>query len=252
MARPRAATYDDQRDRILHQAAELFALQGYGGTSMNEVAQACGVSKAALYHYVRDKSELLALIALTHVERLESLTREVLSEDEPADQRLRRLILRFVDEYAGSRHEHRVLTEDVKFLGPKEQQQVVAAQRRVVQAFADVVREIRPELAEAGLHKALTMLLFGMINWMFTWLRPGGAISHDQVGEMVAALFFGGLQAVQAQPPKFELSSAARTPKAAITPDAVSRPKPSARRVAGQSVASPQQPAARGRKPTVS
>jgi TetR/AcrR family transcriptional regulator len=199
MARPRASTYDEQRDRILRQAAELFALQGYGGTSMNEVAQACGVSKAALYHYVRDKSELLILIALTHVERLEQLTRDVLAKELPAPQRLSQLIMRFVDEYAQSRHEHRVLTEDVKFLDPQEQQRVVAAQRRVVQAFADVVCEIRPELAQAGLHKAVTMLLFGMINWMFTWLRPSGAITHAHMGEMVAALFFGGLQAVAAQ-----------------------------------------------------
>lgn len=197
MARPRAATYDDQRDRILHRAAELFALQGYGGTSMNEVAQACGVSKAALYHYVRDKSELLMLIALTHVGRLEQLTAEVLTQPLPPQERLHQLILRFVDEYAGARHEHRVLTEDVRFLGPAEQAQVVDAQRRVVQAFAGVVREIRPELAEAGLHKALTMLLFGMINWMFTWLRPQGALSHEQLGQLVSSVFFGGLSAVQ-------------------------------------------------------
>ena len=198
MARPRAATYDDQRDRILHQAAELFARQGYGGTSMNEVAQACGVSKAALYHYVRDKSELLTLIALTHVGRLEQLTAEVLSAPAPAEERLRRLILRFVDEYAGARHEHRVLTEDVKFLAPEEQAQVVAAQRRVVSAFSGVVRELRPELADAGLDKAVTMLLFGMINWLFTWLRPGGEITHEQVGTLVSSLFFGGLGAVPA------------------------------------------------------
>jgi AcrR family transcriptional regulator len=252
MARPRAATYDDQRDRILHQAAELFALQGYGGTSMNEVAQACGVSKAALYHYVRDKSELLALIALTHVERLEGLTREVLSEDAPPDQRLRRLILRFVDEYAGSRHEHRVLTEDVKFLGPEEQQQVVAAQRRVVRAFADVVREIRPELAEAGLHKALTMLLFGMINWMFTWLRPSGGISHDQMGDMVAALFFGGLPAIRAQSAPDELCTVSGTPRASVTPEP-ERPREGVGGRSGPaSAASKRQTRVRTRKPAVS
>lgn len=220
MGRPRAATYDEQRERILRQAAELFALQGYGGTSMNEVAQACGVSKAALYHYVRDKSELLMLIALTHVGRLEQLSAEVLDQSLPAPERLRQLILRFVDEYAGSRHEHRVLTEDVKFLEPEEQSRVLAAQRRVVAAFAEVVRELRPELAQAGLHKALTMLLFGMINWMFTWLRPAGALSHEQMGQMVVELFFGGLRAVQAQPAspaKPKRPSSAGTRKAAVS-----------------------------------
>jgi len=210
MARPRAATYDDQRVRILRQAAELFAQQGYGGTSMNEVAQACGVSKAALYHYVRDKSELLALIALTHVGRLEQLTHEVLAQAAPPEERLRRLIHRFVQEYAGARHEHRVLTEDVKFLGPQEQAQVTAAQRRVVAAYAAVVRELRPELSGSGLDKAVTMLLFGMINWLFTWLRPDGTIAHEQVGELVAALFFGGLPAVPSFQPQQQPQSQPR------------------------------------------
>ncbi len=197
MARPRASTYDEQRDRILAQAAGLFARQGYGGTTMNEVARACGVSKAALYHYVRDKSELLLLIAMTHVARLEQLGEEVLGRNLAPRARLRELIRRFVAEYAGSRNEHRVLTEDVKFLLPAEQRKVVAAQRRVVAAFAQAVRELRPELSRAGADKAVTMLLFGMINWMFTWLRPDGRISQEQVGEMVADLFFGGLKAVK-------------------------------------------------------
>ena len=55
MARGRALSYDSQREHILAQAAALFARRGYSGTSMNQVAQACGVSKPALYHYVRDK-----------------------------------------------------------------------------------------------------------------------------------------------------------------------------------------------------
>jgi hypothetical protein len=47
------------------------------------------------------------------------------------------------------------------------------------------------------LHKPLTMLLFGMINWMFTWLKPDGPISHADMAPVVADLFFGGLQAVR-------------------------------------------------------
>jgi hypothetical protein len=40
------------------------------------------------------------------------------------------------------------------------------------------------------------MLLFGMINWMFTWLKPGRELDHDAIGAMVAELFFGGVRAV--------------------------------------------------------
>ena len=52
----------------------------------------------------------------------------------------------------------------------------------------------------AELDKPLTMLLFGMINWMFTWLKPGGSLSHDDMAPIVADLFLGGLGAVRAPP----------------------------------------------------
>jgi len=36
-----------------------------------------------------------------------------------------------------------------------------------------------------------------MINWMFTWLRPDGSLSHEQRAPLGADLFFGGLGAVR-------------------------------------------------------
>ena len=199
MARGRAPGYDAQRETILSQAAELFARQGFVGTSMNEVATACGMSKPALYHYVRDKSQLLFEIATTHVARLHDLVAEVDSATPAADpqQRVRSLIERFVLEYAGARHAHRVLTEDVKFLEPADQARVLELQRQVVTAFAEAVAAARPELVPAHLHKPLAMLLFGMMNWMFTWLQPDGTLSHADMAPVVADLFLGGLGAVK-------------------------------------------------------
>ncbi len=203
MARGRAPGYDAQRETILSQAAELFARQGFVGTSMNEVATACGMSKPALYHYVRDKSQLLFEIATTHVARLHALIDEVAQGDAvhppPADAtaHVRRLIERFVLEYAGARHAHRVLTEDVKFLEPADQARVLALQRQVVSSFANAIAQVRPELVAADLHKPLAMLLFGMMNWMFTWLQPDGKLSHADMAPVVADLFLGGLSAVK-------------------------------------------------------
>ena len=199
MARGRAPGYDAQRETILSQAAELFARQGFVGTSMNEVATACGMSKPALYHYVRDKSQLLFEIATTHVARLHDLVAEVDSATPAADpqQRVRSLIERFVLEYAGARHAHRVLTEDVKFLEPADQARVLELQRQVVTAFAEAVAAARPELVPSHLHKPLAMLLFGMMNWLFTWLQPDGTLSHADMAPVVADLFLGGLGAVK-------------------------------------------------------
>jgi AcrR family transcriptional regulator len=197
MPRGRAQGYELQRETILARAAALFAKNGYSATSMNEVAEACGVSKPSLYHYVSDKHQLLAEIAEAHVARLLALVAEVDAAALDSEPRLRRLIEAFLAAYAGSQSEHRVLTEDVRFLKPAERKRVLGSQRRVVAAFADAIVAARPALRGARLDKPLAMLLFGMMNWMFTWLQPKGELSHADLAPVVADLFFGGIGAVR-------------------------------------------------------
>src|SRR5438105_7868402 len=200
MARGRSPGYDDQRDMILQRAAHLFAHRGYPSTSMNQVAEACGVSKATLYHYYRDKYSLLVSIAEGHVTRLQELVDDMQRQGLAPEPRLRELIRRIVVEYAGAQHAHRVLTEDVRFLDDDDRRRVLDKERTVVAGFAKVVAELRPDLRPAALAKPLTMLLFGMINWMFTWMRADGALDHEEMAPVVADLFLGGLPAVKRPP----------------------------------------------------
>ena len=205
MARGRAAGYDDQREQILQQAAALFASQGYAATSMNAVAQACGLSKPTIYHYFRDKYALLLEICDAHLTRLLALEREVKGVGYlNAEQRLRDLILHFVQEYSQATHAHRVLTESLRYLEGEDKQQVLDKERALVAGFSEMLIEIRPDLKKAGLSKALTMLLFGMMNWMFTWLRSGGALDHEDMAPIVADLFLGGIGAVKTPISKIE------------------------------------------------
>jgi AcrR family transcriptional regulator len=229
MPRGRARGYDLQRGTILARAAELFARQGYTATTMNEVAEACGVSKPSLYHYVRDKHQLLAEIAAGHVVRLLALVEEVGAESHAPEARLRALITAFLAVYADSQNEHRVLTEDVRFLAPAERRRVLGGERKVVAAFADAIAAARPELRGASLEKPLAMLLFGMMNWMFTWLQPKGALSHADMAPVVADLFFGGLAAVSA-PPALPLSHHRTGDTACPSPESSSSPSASPRR----------------------
>lgn len=202
MPRGRAPGYDTQREQILARAAELFARQGYTATTMNQVALACGVSKPSLYHYVRDKYQLLVEIAEDHVGRLKQLAAQAHAQPLAPEARVRAMIASFLDVYAQSQAAHRVLTEDVKFLDPADSRRILDVQREVVAAFASAIADVRPELRAAELHRPVTMLLFGMMNWMFTWLQPGGKLTHAALAPVVADLFFGGVNAVQLPPPQ--------------------------------------------------
>jgi AcrR family transcriptional regulator len=164
---------------------------------MNAVALASGLSKATLYHYYRDKDALLLSIAQTHVSQLQVIVAEVLAQPLTPEQRLRELIRRTVAEYASAQDAHRVLTEDVRFLQPEDQRSVLDKERQVVQGFAAVVLALRPDLAGSALGKPLTMLLFGMINWMFTWMKPDAQLGYEDMARVVQDLFLGGLPAVE-------------------------------------------------------
>jgi AcrR family transcriptional regulator len=197
MSRTRAANFDDQQAMILQHAAHLFAQRGYMATSMNQVADACGLSKATLYHYHRDKYGLLVSIAEGHVTRLHELVVDVMAQKLKPDARLRELIRRIVSEYADAQNAHRVLTEDVKFLEPDDRERVLNRERDVVTGFARAVTDAYPQAGAAQLSKPLSMLLFGMINWLFTWMKPGGDLTHEAMADIVADLFSGGVPKVE-------------------------------------------------------
>jgi len=196
MARPKAASFDVQRGAIRDAAARLFADKGYASASIADIAAACDISKALLYHYYRDKEDLLFDISVNYVERLQALVNEVQGERLPAAAHLRRLIARFMTEYENSAARHRVLVQDVKYLSRAHRARVVARQRDVVAGFADAIARLSPVAGESG-HRPLAMILFGMMNWTFTWLRAGGNLSHEDLAPVVADLFIGGLGRVR-------------------------------------------------------
>ena len=196
MPRGRATTYPEQRDGILQHAATLFAQRGFSATSMHELARAAGVSKALLYHYFEDKKQLLLAIAEGHIDRLTALADEVEAQCLPPEERLTRLVERFVEEYAHARAHHQVLVQDLKYLDGEDQQRVRGKERRVVAAFSTAIVGTEPMIGTTRLETPLSMLLFGMINWLFTWFRDEGPLDYAALARLVSAFVRGGLQRV--------------------------------------------------------
>lgn len=192
MARPRSATFDQQRDAIVETAAQLFAERGYPTASIAELAAAGGMSKALLYHYCRDKEQLLFDIADRYLDRLRAIVSQVEAAQRPPAAHLRTLIARFMETYEHAGAQHRVLVQDVKYLSRPHRRRIDGKQREVVEAFARAIAAVAPGLARAGLVKPVTMTLFGMMNWTFTWLKDSGPMTYPQMAQVVADLFLRG------------------------------------------------------------
>lgn len=193
MPRSKAPTFELQRSAILEAAARLFAQNGFRGASMAELARACGVSKPLLYHYYRDKEHLLFDIADSYMGRLMAIVAEVHTHRLPRQEHLRALVGRFMREYEHSQAQHVVLVQDVKFLSESRRAQVLGKQRQVVEAFAQAIAALKPRFRRKTLRVPLAMILFGMINWTFTWLRADGPLTYQDMADVVAELFLHGV-----------------------------------------------------------
>ena len=77
--------------------------------------------------------------------------------------------------------------------GTLQRDQILNRQRDVVSAVTRFLKRAYPARITAQNQTALTMMLFGMINWTFTWLRPGGALSYRGFADEVIAVLERGL-----------------------------------------------------------
>ncbi|QQX84202.1 TetR family transcriptional regulator [Cupriavidus necator] len=197
MARTKAPDFEAQREQILDLAAAAFANSSYPSTSMADLAAACGTSKARLYHYYESKEAILFDLLDRYTRRLMLLVTEVEADAERHARTDKaafgNLIRAFLAEYETSQTRHIALINDVKFLADTQRDLILGRERDVVAAFSRLLRRAYPERVTRENQTALTMTIFGMINWTFTWLKPGGRLSYAEFAEMVVDLLEGGL-----------------------------------------------------------
>ena len=197
MARPKSSQHELKRDEILDVAAQCFADRSYPAASMNDIATAGGTSKARLYHYYESKEAILFDLLDRYTQRLLAVIgqAEATAQRRNLDERaaLHQLVRAFLEEYEHSATRHVALLHDTKFLGQAQRDLILDRERDVVSAVTRFLRRAYPARVTGTNQTPVTMMLFGMINWTFTWLRPGGALSYSAFADEVIAMLEHGL-----------------------------------------------------------
>jgi len=193
MARPRASDYSEKRTAIFQTSARLFAEQGYDGTSMSQIAVACGVSKALLYHYHASKEDLLFHIIEDHLRQLVEAVETANGGAASPRERLDHLAIALLEAYRDADAEHKVQINDLKRLPEERQAELRGLERKLVDIFASAIAAASPALQDGSpLLKPVTMSLFGMLNWQFMWFRPKGPVSRENYARLATRLIVEG------------------------------------------------------------
>lgn len=210
MARPRANNYDDKRRAILDRSAELFSEYGYDRASMNKIATACGVSKANLYHYYKDKDELLFDVIRVHLEDLLQVVEAADRPDLAPDARLRELAAALLEAYRDADAQHSVQISSMRFLSDDRQSTLKNMERELVRIFSSAVSGVAPQLEGTTMLMPVTMSLFGMVNWHYLWFRNNGPFTRADYADLVTRLIVDGTRDLLAQPVRTPKRAAAR------------------------------------------
>jgi AcrR family transcriptional regulator len=186
-------------ERLLAVAVEVFNQRGYDGTSMEDLAQATGITKSSIYHHVRGKEDLLRL-AVRRALRIFEVLEQPGARTGRAVDRLEHVV----------RGAARVLVDELPYVtlllrvrGNTATEQWALERRRefdrevatlVAQAVAD------GDLDDAVEPRLATRLLFGMLNSAVEWYEPARADAGADLGEAVWRLAVDGLRRRDVRP----------------------------------------------------
>jgi AcrR family transcriptional regulator len=195
LARTRAKDHDDKRKLILSTAAEVFAKGGINGASMNEVARACGISKANIYHYYASKNDLVFDILDSYLAELRDWICGTDLEGLTPEQQFQTLTREFLLAYEGMDNQHKIQSEGVPLLPAAQQAVLKGYQRELVALMSDTLAACAPRLLGEDREKCreVTMSVFGMLNWFYMWNPRATKEQRVAYAATVAELTLNGI-----------------------------------------------------------
>jgi AcrR family transcriptional regulator len=189
---PRA---ENQRERILHEAAMLFARSGYDASSLNDLAEETGISKAGIYHYFKTKQEVYDVLI---IQTLRGLCEHVSAALEQVTEP-RAKLLAFMTAHAEFFERNYwafrcMLVSFSSMFAPAAQQEAAVLRER----YERTLRAILAEGVARGEFRAVDPAATGravlsLLNWMARWFQPGGPKTAAEVAQEYADLLFYGL-----------------------------------------------------------
>lgn len=187
-----------KKTALIREAGRAFKAKGFHNTSLDEVADALNVTKAALYYYVKGKRELLF-----ETQKLALDMGDVALEEgrhgKTGLDKLERTIGRFVVLVTEDFISHAFVSSLDDML--PEHQEIVRKRRR---AFDLRIREYIQEGIEDGSvapcePKLAVAWLMGSINWIPNWFNPEGGYGPEAIAEVFVNFMSRGLAAGSAK-----------------------------------------------------
>lgn len=198
--KPEGETKRGRQQRLTQQAiiataVDLFARRGFGATSLDDIAEALGASKAALYYHIRNKEEILRQIFLTVLTVSEEPLRQIVESALSPQEKLCRAIEHQTAVAADRSPAMTVFYREQPHLTGPFAKEIILRKKAYERYFEQIIEEGQAAgvfLADIDA-KIATFGLLGMCNWLSQWYRVGGQYAPREIAAMFERMVGVGL-----------------------------------------------------------
>jgi AcrR family transcriptional regulator len=183
-----------KHEELLATAVRLFREKGYHATSMQDLAEAVGIQRGSLYHYIAAKEDLLWEIMERAMTALRAAVEAEIALPGSAAERLRRAVAAHLAVAAAIPDELTILHVELKALSPRRRTAMVAMRDAYERLFRGLIEDgVGAGAFQRVDAKAAGFAILGACNWFTQWYDPRGPMDHARFAEIFTRLFLNGL-----------------------------------------------------------
>jgi AcrR family transcriptional regulator len=184
----------DRRAEIYNAAAKIISEKGFDAMTMNDIAQAVGMTKAGIYHYIEGKQNMLFAIMNYGMDKLDNGVIAPASQIEDAEKRLIAIIDYHAKLITQGSNAITVLVDEVAGLSAIQRKKIIQRKR----VYFDFIRDTLDTLKEENKLKDVdttvaAFSILGMLLWISRWYHADGKLTSDQVANEVLKVAIGGM-----------------------------------------------------------
>ena len=184
-----------RRLEVLQKAIKVIYERGYRNATINQLATEMGFSKAAFYHYVRSKQDLLYIIFDSVMDLLQDTVKGIVQSDASPDLKLRQIVTNYIAMIVEYREMVEIYFTEKTELSREHQSAITMREREFMHVIRDVYQEgVARELFAEVHPNVVTNVILGMCGWIYRWYDPTGAVSAKQLPEMVLQMLMQGIE----------------------------------------------------------
>ena len=173
-----------KRRAVILSAASAFRRRGYHNTSMRDIGDTLGLTKAALYYYIKSKEEILFESHLMAYAKMDEILKISRTEEQTALDYLEFIFREFVKLLTQSGVS---ILSDVDSLSGERQNEILARRQKIEKAVTKIVNQGQKDgsirSGDARLH---VFFFMGALNWLNVWYDSSGRLKGEDIANHFA------------------------------------------------------------------